>query len=216
MINLTNNSERFNISQQTITTTGQALLTAVNGSIERGGEFGMYDQPRHGFQDRLRNASRDGDLPKTFDQITEAMTNVTRNYGTNPHLGDTYESVQYFDVQWLVLILPGLIFFTSYLFFVLTLFDTRLIGKATWKESILPMLLYGFEEDTRLLLKEAADQGPTELDDATDRYVVFYDKEKECLELCTHVQPVRFRTRKACLNCQTKAGVQLNIQSSPT
>lgn len=115
----------------------------------------FYRRSNSGSLSEMLNDSTN--LTTTFARVAESMTNHIRDMSGTPIQGTAYRWTPHVKVQWPFLTLPVIIVITGCLYVVLTIVESTRLDLPAWKESALPMLLYGFDDETRNLLRRAQD-----------------------------------------------------------
>ncbi|KAF1925703.1 uncharacterized protein M421DRAFT_103015 [Didymella exigua CBS 183.55] len=114
-----------------------------------------------GGESPLVNALWDsGNLTQTFDNVALSLTNQIRNTAIDsPRYheasGDTLKWVIHVRVQWPYLAFPIAMITLGILYVFLTIVESTRLHIPVWKEAALPSLLYGLDNETQSLLREA-------------------------------------------------------------
>ncbi|KAF3033904.1 hypothetical protein E8E12_004997 [Didymella heteroderae] len=116
-------------------------------------------------------------LTVTFDNVARSLTNQIRSSSPDRHQGKLQKWTLHVHVDWAYLAYPVTILVAGILYVVLTIIESTRLRLPVWKESALPTLLHGFDDDTQRLLRE---DGKT----AQSRTLVRFERdEKDCLRL---------------------------------
>ncbi|KAI1133021.1 hypothetical protein F5Y10DRAFT_260647 [Nemania abortiva] len=94
------------------------------------------------------------DLNRTFEGVSTSLSNFIRNTDTaEVWSGTTARWTTLVTVRWPFLIPPLISFLASVIYVALVVWETRRLGLPTWKETVFPMLAYGFQEEPQQLLR---------------------------------------------------------------
>lgn len=92
-------------------------------------------------------------LTITFDNVARSLTNQIRNSSPDRHQGELKQWVIHVHVDWAYLAYPVSMLVGGILYVVLTMIESRHLCMPVWKESALPTLLHGFDDETQRLLR---------------------------------------------------------------
>lgn len=116
-------------------------------------------------------------LTITFDNVARSLTNQLRNASPIRHHGELQKWILHVRVDWVYLTYPITILVAGIVYVVLTIIESMHLRLPVWKESALPTLLHGFDDETQRLLR-GEDRA------AQRRILVRFEKdEKDCLRL---------------------------------
>jgi hypothetical protein len=119
------------------------------------------------------------DLTTTFDNVARSLTNQIRNSSPDRHQGRLQKWTIHVRVDWAYLAYPVTILVAGIVYVILTIIESTRLRLPGWKESALPTLLHGFDDETQKLLREDGR-------DAQRRVLVRFEQdEKDCLRLVT-------------------------------
>ena len=104
--------------------------------------------------DALTNSTN---LTVTFENVARSITNQIRNSSPDRHRGELKQWVIHVQVEWAYLAYPLTMLVTSILYVVLTILESRRLKMPVWKESSLPTLLHGFDDETQTLLRSESE-----------------------------------------------------------
>ncbi|KAH7409986.1 hypothetical protein DE146DRAFT_332961 [Phaeosphaeria sp. MPI-PUGE-AT-0046c] len=105
------------------------------------------------------------DVGSTLGSMAEAVTNYMRtstNEGTEQHEGQAWTAQPFVEVQWLWLILPGVLLFGTLALIGATIFRSKQHKVPAWKSSALATLLHGLTEESREKIHVDASQSEVE------------------------------------------------------
>lgn len=113
----------------------------------------------------------------TFDNVARSITNQIRNSSPDRHQGELKKWVLHTHVDWAYLAYPITMLVAGIVYVVLTIVESTRLRMPVWKESALPTLLHGFDDETQRLLRGH--------DKAAQRNILvrFEYDEKDCLRL---------------------------------
>jgi hypothetical protein len=102
-------------------------------------------------------------LTQTFDHIALSLTNQVRNTATNAsHIGHAPGTTQKWEihvrVRWAYLAFPASMIAIGILYVLLTVIESTRLHMPVWKESALPGLLHGLDDETQSLLRAGGSQ----------------------------------------------------------
>ena len=116
-------------------------------------------------------------LTRTFDNVARSLTNQIRNSSPNRHQGELQKWTLHVHVEWAYLAYPVTILVAGILYVILTIVESTRLQLPVWKESALPTLLHGFDDETQKLLREDGRA-------AQHRLLVRFERdEKDCMRL---------------------------------
>ncbi|KAJ4984100.1 hypothetical protein SVAN01_10388 [Stagonosporopsis vannaccii] len=116
-------------------------------------------------------------LTTTFDNVARSLTNQMRNSSPVRHQGKLQKWILHVRVDWVYLTYPVTILVTGIMYVILTIIESTRLRLPVWKESALPTLLHGFDDETQMLLRAKSKA-------AQRRALVHFEQdEKECLRL---------------------------------
>ncbi|KAJ4369470.1 hypothetical protein N0V86_009305 [Didymella sp. IMI 355093] len=119
------------------------------------------------------------DLTTTFDNVARSLTNQIRNSSPDRHQGRLQKWTIHVRVDWAYLAYPVTILVAGIIYVILTIIESTRLRLPVWKESALPTLLHGFDDETQKLLREDGRS-------AQHRVLVRFEQdEKDCLRLVT-------------------------------
>lgn len=119
-------------------------------------------------------------LTLTFDNVAKSLTNQIRNSSPDRHQGELQKWVLHVHVDWAYLAYPLSMLVAGILYVVLTIVESSRLRMPVWKESALPTLLHGFDDETQRLLR-------ADSKDAQRRVLVRFDQDEEgSMRLMTH------------------------------
>jgi hypothetical protein len=130
------------------------------------------------FIDALWNSTN---LTLTFDTLARSMTKQIRNIDPSRHKGIVHGWVVHVQVDWAFLALPIAVVVAGILFVILTIIESTRLKIPVWKESALPTLLYGLDDETQTLLRAREKSRNTKK--AAIRVRFDYDKKSNCMRL---------------------------------
>jgi hypothetical protein len=130
------------------------------------------------FLDALWNSTN---LTSTFETVARSLTNQIRN--TSPHRqeGTVQRKVIHVSVDWAYLVYPITMLLIGILHVVLIMIESMRLRKPAWKETALPTLLYGFDNETQRLLRKKQGYGGNTKTDTSVRFA--YDEQEGCSRL---------------------------------
>jgi hypothetical protein len=187
------NPQSFNISYTYIRTLSDFLkdLSAAPKKIELMA-YPTWDNSMTPLVDALWESQN---LTQTFDHIALSLTNQVRNTATNAsHIGHASGTTQKWEihvrVRWAYLAFPASMIAIGILYVLLTIIESTRLHMPVWKESALPGLLHGLDDETQSLLRAGGSQmvGPK----AHETIVRFgRDEKTDCLRLIAQQDAVR-------------------------
>lgn len=162
-------SLKCNISQATVlsmvdwfdhTFSGKMIYPAVAEGSSVGIAEVLYNSSTNGSLDGIFSAfGAVADSLSIWVRYT-ALTSETGRDTNPPHVGTTKRWTIHYGVRWPFLVLPLVLEVAGALYVGFTIWETRRLGLAAWKDSALATLVYGLDgEENRALLKEAGTQG---------------------------------------------------------
>lgn len=134
-------------------------------------------------------------LTETFDHVARSLTNQVRKSATNAsHIrqiqGKTEKWEIHVRVRWTYLAFPAAMIALGIFYVLLTIFESLRLRIPAWKESALPSLLHGLDDETQHLLRDSEQQKVG--NKANETIVRFgYDGEGNCLRLMAEGNVVR-------------------------
>jgi hypothetical protein len=96
-------------------------------------------------------------LTVTFDNVAKSITNQIRNSSPDRHRGEMKHWVIHVQVDWAYLAYPLAMLVAGILYVILTILESRRLKMPMWKESSLPTLVHGFDDETQTLLRSESD-----------------------------------------------------------
>ncbi|KAJ8113770.1 hypothetical protein OPT61_g4167 [Boeremia exigua] len=116
-------------------------------------------------------------LTTTFENVARSLTTQIRNSSPDRHQGELQKWVLHVHVDWAYLAYPVFMLVAGIVYVILTIIESSRLRMPVWKESALPTLLHGFDDETQRLLRGDGQ-------DAQRRLIVrFEHDEKDCLRL---------------------------------
>ncbi|KAF2996073.1 hypothetical protein E8E13_004207 [Curvularia kusanoi] len=117
--------------------------------------WGMMGSPfwstsQSAVMDALMNSTN---LTVTFNNVARSITNQIRNSSPDRHRGELKHWVIHVQVDWVYLVYPLAMLIAGIIYVVLTIFESRRLKMPVWKESSMPTLLHGFDDETQTLLR---------------------------------------------------------------
>ncbi|OSS48170.1 hypothetical protein B5807_07722 [Epicoccum nigrum] len=134
-------------------------------------------------------------LTQTFDHIAVSLTNQVRNTASNAsHIGHAPGTTQKWEihvrVRWAYLAFPASMIAIGIFYVLLTIIESTRLHMPVWKESALPSLVHGLDDETQSLLR--ADRSQTAGPKAHETIVKFgRDEKSDCLRLIAQQDAVR-------------------------
>jgi hypothetical protein len=104
--------------------------------------------------DALTNSTN---LTVTFDNVAKSITNQIRNSSPDRHRGEMKHWVIHVQVDWAYLAYPLAMLVAGILYVVLTILESRRLKMPIWKESSLPTLVHGFDDEIQTLLRSKSE-----------------------------------------------------------
>lgn len=172
----------FSISYAFITTLSQFLVNLTSGN--RQVAFPAWDDGTPPLMDALWDSKN---LTETFDHVARSITNQVRSTAANSSNirgvpGTTHKWVIHVHVECAYLAFPIVMISLGIIYVILTIFGSTKLYVPVWKESALPSLLHGFDNETQNLLRNAQLQ-PTGLKLGATTVRLDYDEKDDCLRL---------------------------------
>lgn len=133
-------------------------------------------------------------LTETFDYVARSLINQMRNSAANAsHIrqvsGVTKKWEIHVHARWAYMAFPAAMIAIGALYVLLTIVESTRLHVSVWKESALPSLLHGVDNETQSLLRHA--QSRTKTRKVHETVVRFgYDEKDDCVRLMT-AQDVR-------------------------
>ncbi|KAJ4338242.1 hypothetical protein N0V95_008100 [Ascochyta clinopodiicola] len=118
-------------------------------------------------------------LTTTFDNVATSLTNQIRNSSPDRHQGELQKWILHVNVDWAYLAYPIFMLVTGIVYVILTIIESTRLRMPVWKESALPTLLHGFDDETQRLLRGESKAAQRKV------LVRFAKDEKDCLRLIT-------------------------------
>ena len=175
----------FNVSYPFIKSTTRFLLSFTAGREDVGQmAFPAWDGGMSPLIDAIWDSKN---ITETFDHVARSLTNQMRNAAANATniaqvIGTTQKWVTHVRVDWAYLIFPITTISLGVIYVLLTIIESTRLHIPVWKESALPSLLHGLDNETQSLLRDAQAQSDgTELGETTFRFG--YDEKDDCLRL---------------------------------
>jgi hypothetical protein len=187
----------FNVSYAYIAsiTNFFGTFTARTDGTPRGTDQMVYPE-WDGSETPLVNALWESDnLTQTFNNVALSLTNQIRNTAINSPkyqeaTGDTLMWVIHVKVQWSYLAFPIAMITLGIVYVLLIVVESTRLQVPVWKESALPSVLHGLDNETQSLLREVQSEKTGPRADATT--VRFGPDEKGgCLRLVAESNVVR-------------------------
>jgi hypothetical protein len=116
-------------------------------------------------------------LTTTFENVARSITNQIRNSSPDRLQGELQKWAVHVHVDWPYLAYPIFMLVAGIVYVILTIVESTRLHVPVWKESALPTLLHGFDDETQRLLR--ADKPATQ----HRVQVRFEQDEKDCLRL---------------------------------
>lgn len=116
--------------------------------------FPFWSTSQSAVMDALTNSTN---LTVTFDNVAKSITNQIRNSSPDRHRGELKHWVIHVQVEWAYLAYPLAMLVAGILYVVLTILESRRLKMPVWKESSLPTLLHGFDDETQTLLRSESE-----------------------------------------------------------
>jgi hypothetical protein len=117
-------------------------------------------------------------LTITFDNVARSVTNYIRNSSKDRrHQGELKKWVLHTHVNWAYLTYPIAMLVAGIAYTILTILESTRLHMPVWKESALPTLLHGFDNDTQILLRDDQPAAKRKI------LVRFEEDEKDCMRL---------------------------------
>lgn len=151
-------------------------VTYGNESYVRPIAFPVSDAPP--VIDALWNSTN---LTATFENVARSLTSQIRNTSPQRHEGSTQSWVIHVRVDWAYLAYPISMLLIGILYVILIIVESARLRLPVWKESALPTLLYGFDDETQVLLRKRENYEGGKRVDTNVRYDV--DEKEDCLRL---------------------------------
>ncbi|KAF3039289.1 hypothetical protein E8E11_004756 [Didymella keratinophila] len=186
----------FNISYTYIISMTSFLKTLTSRTSGVRGTDQMVYPEWDGGETPLVNALWESvNLSQTFENVALSVTNQIRNTAVNSPkyqeaTGDTLKWVIHVKVQWPYLAFPIAMITLGIIYILLTILESTSLQVPVWKESALPSVLHGLDNETQSLLREVQSQKSGPRADATT--VRFGPDEKDgCLRLIAESNNIR-------------------------
>ncbi|KAJ4325405.1 hypothetical protein N0V94_000747 [Neodidymelliopsis sp. IMI 364377] len=93
-------------------------------------------------------------LTATFENVARSLTNQIRNASPDRHQGELQQWVMHVRVDWAYLAYPIAMLVAGIVYVVLTIIESTRLRMPVWKESALPTLLHGFDDESQRLLRK--------------------------------------------------------------
>lgn len=171
------NSETFNVSANTVTSLIQYVLSwsvAQKPDKNDDPEGDDVDRTPNDFLSRTAG-SENGQSPLidmlynshnmslTFANAARSMSNYIQNVSapgqSESITGTSMIEVIHIKIQWPFIVLPAVTLLTGYVYVLLVLWQTWRLKMPTWKESVVPLLSRGLNEEGQGLLRYAEENG---------------------------------------------------------
>lgn len=182
-------SRAFNVSHAFIFSTMDFLLDWTKGNNEQrnnpldkgppdetwnmlGVPWATTSQPA--VVDTLWNSTN---LTITFENVARSITNQIRNSSPDRLQGELQKWVLHVHVDWPYLAYPISMLMAGIVYVILTIVESTRLRMPIWKESALPTLLHGFDDETQRMLRVEKPSAQHMLQ------VRFEQDEKDCLRL---------------------------------
>ncbi|KAI4952273.1 hypothetical protein J4E91_003735 [Alternaria rosae] len=120
-------------------------------------------------------------LTTTFENVARSLTNQMRNTSPNRLEGVTQRWVTHVRVDWAYMGFPAGMLLIGITYVILVIFESARLRIPVWKESALPILMYGFDNETQRLLGERAHYKEDKKVKTSVRYDL--DEQEDCLRL---------------------------------
>ncbi|KAH8722876.1 hypothetical protein GQ44DRAFT_828730 [Phaeosphaeriaceae sp. PMI808] len=152
-----NNVSDLYVTQRFIRSTIEFLLEFTGAKALKQDEVLAFPQPSGTpFIDALWSSNN---LSGTFDNAARSLTNQLRDVAQQRHQGTAQSWTIHVKVNWPYLSYTIAMLTFGVLYVLLTIFETTRLSLPVWKESLLPSLLYGFDDETQSLLRRADEGG---------------------------------------------------------
>ncbi|EMD87167.1 hypothetical protein COCC4DRAFT_84582 [Bipolaris maydis ATCC 48331] len=122
-------------------------------------------------------------LNKTFQNVASSLTNQIRNTSPKRHNGTVKEWVIHVHVDWAYMAFPATILVFGTLYVILIIFESSRLKLPVWKESAIPTLLNGFDDETQKRLRDFEGEQGKKFD-VRVRYML--DEQQDYLRLGTN------------------------------
>jgi hypothetical protein len=186
----------FNVSYTYIISMTSFLKTFTSRTSGVRGTDQMVYPEWDGGETPLVNALWESDnLTQTFNNVALSLTNQIRNTAIHypkyqEATGDTLKWAIHVKVQWPYLAFPIAMITLGIVYVLLTIIESTRLQVPVWKESALPSVLHGLDNETQSLLREVQSHKTGRRADATT--VRFGPDEKDgCLRLIAESNVVR-------------------------
>ncbi|KAJ4984102.1 hypothetical protein SVAN01_10390 [Stagonosporopsis vannaccii] len=187
------NPRTFNVSYAFITTLSDFLkdLTAGTKNIKQMA-YPTWDE---GMTPLVNVFWESQNLTETFDHVARSLTNQVRKTATDAsHIRQVHGTTQKWEihvrVQWEYLAFPAAMIVLGMVYVLLAIVESTRLHNPAWKESALPSLLHGLDDETQHLLRDAQLQQVGRRPNET--IVKFeYDEKGNCLRLVAERDVVR-------------------------
>jgi hypothetical protein len=177
-------TRNVNITHKFIRTITESFITLSTRTNFLGGTpknstavlaFPDVDSP--GVMDALWKSTN---LTSTFDSVAKSITNNIRSISSEQNVGKTQTWVIHVRVNWAYLAYPISMLLIGIVYVICTIVESMRLRIPIWKESSLPTLLYGFDDDTRRHLREQ-EESKTHANDVKVRFA--FDGDEKCMRL---------------------------------
>jgi len=120
-------------------------------------------------------------LITTFENVARSLTNQIRNTSPDRLEGVTQRWVTHVRVDWAYMAFPVAMLSIGILYVILVIIESARLKIPVWKESALPTLTHGFDNETQRLLRERAHYKGDKKINTSVRYDL--DEQEDCLRL---------------------------------
>jgi hypothetical protein len=127
---------------------------------------------------------RSKSLNQTFQNVARSLTNQVRNTSPDRHQGITQNWAIHIHVDWTYMAFPIAMLVFGILYVILIIAESSRLRLPIWKESAIPALLYGFDDETQKLLRDRENNKQGDGRNMSIRYD--FDKQQDYLRLVSH------------------------------
>ena len=149
--------EKFNVSQQTIASLQDTLLTWSVGKFDGNNSViaypyaGVGTRPMYPLAEIMWN-SRDN-LTGAFSRLATSLSNGMRNTDIS-FRGDASQYEYFIHVQWTFLIVPGVVAACGTIYIMVIIVQTTRARLPAWKDEITPVLAYGLTQEEQQYMRD--------------------------------------------------------------
>ncbi|OCL04734.1 hypothetical protein AOQ84DRAFT_225656 [Glonium stellatum] len=144
--------QQFKVTQETVASTVDFLLGLTYSRKQMAYNPDGFNVAAPLIMDVLWNSTN---LTTTFENVAQSMTNQIRNTASTLQAGTLQRWVIHIQAKWAFLAFQIVLLSTGCLYVILTILETNRLRLPAWKEAAMPTLMYGFDNETQRLLKEA-------------------------------------------------------------